>query len=173
MAIVYNSRLDAEEHDFHPLVTVLLPLLALLLQVYLPRYFHGFSLFDLPLIVTIFFAVARRNPIAGTVTGAIIGLLQDALAGLPIGVNGIAKSVVGFFAASIGVRLDVENSGTRFLLNFGFTLLASLIYIVIARVLIGTESAIIWSHELIKALANALLAVPLFLLMDFTKRRNV
>lgn len=172
MAIVYNSRLDAEEHGFHPLVTVLVPLLALLLQVYLPKYFHGFALFDLPLIVTVFFAVARRNPISGTLTGAIIGLLQDALSGLPIGINGIAKSIVGFFAASIGVRIDVDNTGTRLLLNFGFALLSSIIYILITRVLLGTGVPIAWSHELIRALANGLLAVPLFLLMDMTKRRH-
>ncbi|HWZ11941.1 MAG TPA: hypothetical protein VNX22_02245, partial [Acidobacteriaceae bacterium] len=64
MAIVYNSRLDAEEHGFHPLISLLVPLLALLLQVYLPKYFHGFATFDLPLIVTIFFAVGRRHPIS-------------------------------------------------------------------------------------------------------------
>jgi len=162
----------AEEYGFNPLVSILIPLFALVLQVYLPRIFHGFALFDLPLIVTIFFAVARRNPIAGTLTGALIGLLQDALSGLPIGINGIAKSIVGFMAASLGVRLDVENSATRFLLNFGFSLLASLIYVAIARILLGTESAFVWTHELIKALANALLAVPLFMLMDFAKRRN-
>jgi rod shape-determining protein MreD len=170
MALVYNSRLDAEEHGFHPLVSVLVPLLALMLQVYLPRLFRGFALFDLPLIVTIYFSVARRNPILGTLTGEIIGLLQDALSGLPIGINGIAKSIVGFSAASVGVRIDVENSATRFLMNFGFTLLSSIIYILITRVLLGTELAIGWTHELLRALANALLAVPLFLLMDFTKR---
>lgn len=170
MAIVYSSRLDAEEHGFHPLATVLVPLAALMLQVYLPRLFHGFSLFDLPLIVTIYFAVARRNPIVGTLTGEIIGLLQDALSGLPIGINGMAKSVVGFFAASVGVRVDVENSLTRFLLNFGFALLSSIIYILVTRVLLGTEHAIAWLHEIVRALANALLAVPLFLLMDFTRR---
>ena len=171
MAIIYNSRLDAEEHDFHPLVSVMVPLLALLLQVYLPKYFHGFATFDLPLIVTIFFAVGRRHPISGTLTGAIIGLLQDALSGLPIGINGVTKSIVGFLAASIGVRIDVENSGTRFLLNFGFALLASIIYILITRVLLGTEVPIAWTQELLRAVANGLLAVPLFLLMDMTKRR--
>jgi len=171
MAIVYNSRLDAEEHGFHPLISLLVPLLALLLQVYLPKYFHGFATFDLPLIVTIFFAVGRRHPISGTLTGAIIGLLQDALSGLPIGINGVTKSIVGFLAASIGVRIDVENSGTRFLLNFGFALLASIIYILITRVLLGTEVPIAWTRELLRAVANGLLAVPLFMLMDMTKRR--
>jgi rod shape-determining protein MreD len=115
--------------------------------------------------------VGRRHPISGTLTGAIIGLLQDALSGLPIGINGVTKSIVGFLAASIGVRIDVENSGTRFLLNFGFALLASIIYILITRVLLGTEVPIAWTQELLRAVANGLLAVPLFLLMDMTKRR--
>jgi hypothetical protein len=49
--------------------------------------------------------------------------------------------------------------------------LASLIYILITRVLLGTEVPIAWTHELLRAVANGLLAVPLFLLMDMTKRQ--
>ena len=55
-----------------------------------PR-FHFFSLFDLPLLVVIFFAVARRSQVAGLVTGSVIGLLQDALTHQHIGIAGIAE----------------------------------------------------------------------------------
>ena len=51
-------------------------------------------------IATIFFAVSRRSPIAGTLTGTAIGLLQDALTNQPIGVNGMAKALIGYAAAS-------------------------------------------------------------------------
>ena len=73
----------------------------------------------------IFFAVARRSPIYGAMTGAAIGLLQDALTGQPIGINGMAKSIIGYAASSIGVQVDVENLTTRVLMNFGFSLLQS------------------------------------------------
>jgi len=43
----------------------------------------------------------------------------------PIGVNGMAKSVIGYAAASLGSQIDVENMATRALLTFGFSLLQS------------------------------------------------
>jgi len=45
------------------------------------------------------------QPPVGTLTGAAIGLVQDALTGRPIGVNGMAKSVIGYIVASIGVQV--------------------------------------------------------------------
>jgi hypothetical protein len=72
----YTSRRELEQHSFHPAVTVLVPLAAILLQAYLPRPFPRFAILDLPLIITVFFAVSRRNPVAGTLTGACIGLMR-------------------------------------------------------------------------------------------------
>ena len=80
------------------------PLLALFLQAFLPMRFPFFSIFDLPLLVTIYFAMARRNPISGLFTGAAIGLVQDMLGPYPIGIYGIAKTVVGYGASSLGVE---------------------------------------------------------------------
>jgi rod shape-determining protein MreD len=45
--------------------------------------------------------------------GAAMGLFEDALTHHAIGVNGIAKTVAGFLAASLGVRIDVENYTIR------------------------------------------------------------
>ncbi len=167
----YTSRRELEEHSFHPAVTLLVPVAAILLQVMLPRPIPRLIILDLPLIVTIFFAVSRRSPIAGTLTGAAIGLLQDALSGLPIGVNGIAKAIVGYIAASIGVQIDVENLTTRVLMSFGFSLLQSLILYLIESRLLGIQGMhVLWKHELLRATVNTAVAVPIFLLLDTAKR---
>ncbi len=80
-AVIYTSREEIEVYRFNYAATFFIPLTALLLQSYLPVAFHGrlyfFDVFDLPLLVTIFFGVARRNPIAGSITGCLIGLAQD------------------------------------------------------------------------------------------------
>ena len=61
-----------------------------------------FAWFDLPLVVTVYFALGRRSPIQGTLMGARMGIFEDALPHHAIGINGIAKTVVGFLAASVG-----------------------------------------------------------------------
>ena len=169
----YTSRRELEQHSFPPAVTILVPVVAILLQALLPRPFPRLSILELPLIITVFFAVSRRSPIAGTVTGAVIGLLQDALTGQPIGVNGMAKSVIGYIAASIGIQIDVENLTTRLLINFGFCLLNSVLLFLINRRLLGLpDFHILWTHELIRAAINAVVALPIFMLLDYTKRRE-
>jgi rod shape-determining protein MreD len=169
----YMSRRDAEQQSFHLLATVLIPVVAILLQVMVPRVLPRLAIIDLPLIVTLFFAVSRRSPIAGTVTGAVIGLLQDLLSGIPMGVNGMAKSLVGYASASLGSRIDVENTATRAILTFCFSLVQSVLLYLIERRLLGLHGfRVLWVHELIRAIVNLLVAVPVFLLLDRWKRQE-
>lgn len=170
-SLSYTSRRELEEHSFSPAVTVLVPIAAIVVQVLLSKLYWRFSMLDLPLIVTIFFAVSRRSPAVGTLTGAAIGLIQDALTGRPIGVNGMAKCVIGYIAASIGVQVDVDSLTTRVLMNFVFSILNTMILFLIGRRLLGqTQLHLQWIQELLRALANALIAIPVFLLLDTTKR---
>ena len=167
----YTSRRELEEHSFHPAVALLVPLAAVLLQALLPRPVPYLTIIDLPLIVTIFFAVSRRSPIAGALTGAIIGLLQDALTGQPIGVNGIVKTLIGYVGASIGLQVDVEALTTRVLMNFLFSLLNSVLLFFVVRRLLGLATEqFLWKHELIRAGINTAIAIPVFLFLDRAKR---
>lgn len=169
----YMSRREVEQQSFSLPVALLVPLAAILLQVLLPRLFAPMAILDLPLVVTLFFAVSRRSPIAGTVTGATIGLLQDVLTNQPIGVNGMAKSVIGYAASSLGSQIDVDNLGTRALLSFGFSLVQSLLLYLIERRLLGIRAFhLLWLHELLRAVANTVVAIPVFLLLDRWKRQE-
>jgi rod shape-determining protein MreD len=106
------------------------------------------------------------------VTGALIGLVQDSLTHQPIGIYGIAKTVVGYGASSLGVKLDVENAGARFLVTLFFYVVHEVVFFSVARGLVGLSVAWSWPHELAAAFANALVAVPLFFLLDRFKRRT-
>ena len=169
--ITYTSQEQVEDYRFSVPAAVLVPLGALLLQAFLPLRMHFFSIFDLPLLVVIFFAVARRNPVSGMLTGAAIGVLQDALTHQPIGVYGIAKTVVGYGASSLGVKLDVENVGARVLLTLFFYVVHQFVYFLVARGLVGLTLTWSWSRELVGALVNAVLAAILFTLLDRLKQR--
>jgi rod shape-determining protein MreD len=170
--ITYTSGEQVEVYRFSLPVTIGVPLAALFLQAFLPRRLTFFNYFDLPLLVTIFFAMARRNPIAGLLTGAAIGLTQDCLTAGPIGVYGIAKTVVGFAASSLGAKIDAENAGTRALLTLAFYLLHGIVYFGVARWLLSLSQRFSWSHGVVAGIANAVLGVGLYFLLDKLKQRT-
>lgn len=172
MAITYTSGEQVEVYRFSLRATLLVPLAAIFLQAFLPLRFHFFSIFDLPLLVTIGFATARRSPMAGLLTGGLIGILQDALTHHPIGLYGISKTVVGFGASSLGIKLDVENAGARFLLTIFFYVVHEVVYFLIARGLVGLRMAWSWPHELVSGMANAVLGIFVFMLLDRLKQRT-
>ena len=169
----FTSREQIAVSEFSWPVTVLVPLLAVFIQAFIPVEVRFLPLIDLPMMVVIFFAVARRNPVSGSITGAIIGLMQDTLAGPhhPLGMYGICNTIIGYAASSLGVKIDVDNPGTRFLITYVFFVAHQAIYYGIAHGLLRQAAVWSWSHVAMSALANALLAVFLFALLDKFKQR--
>src|SRR6478672_341502 len=105
---------------FHAAALVAIPLAAILFQVYVPRFIERLSYLELPLLVTVYFSLMRRSPVAGVLFGAGIGLAQDSLSHNPLGMFGIVKTLVGYFAASMSQRFDVQNPWVRMVLSFFF-----------------------------------------------------
>ena len=171
--ITYTSGEQVEVYRFSIPVTIGVPLLALFVQAFVPLRLPRFAVYiDLPLLVTIFFAMARRNPISGLLTGAVIGLAQDMLGHNPIGIYGIAKTVVGYGASSLGVKLDVENAGARLLVTLGFYFVHAAVYFTVAHGLVNMTQTWSWPHGLLAGLANAFLGVILYFLLDKFKQRT-
>ncbi len=114
-----RSDPNVEVHKFYGGAVLAVCLLALVFQAFLHKYGRWSELIDLPLLVTIYFGVSRRNPVTGLFLGGTIGILQDALShDNPIGMYGIAKTMVGYLASSIGGRIDTEHPLSRFALVF-------------------------------------------------------
>jgi rod shape-determining protein MreD len=161
-----ETRRELEIRHFPILVYVLAPLAALVLQAWLPRLAGRYTWFDLPLVITVYFALGQRNPIQGTAMGALLGLVQDALGPYAIGANGIAKTVVGYLAASVGIRIDVENSAIRLIITFLLSLTSSGVFIFVMRELLGLELKWSWLNPLMTAVGNSVIALILFPLLD-------
>jgi rod shape-determining protein MreD len=106
------------------------------------------------------------------VTGAAIGLLQDCLTKTPFGVYGIAKTLVGYGASSLGIRIDVDNPGSRFLLTFFFYAVHLAVFAAIEHELMGRPVHLNVGHEAGAAVANSIMAVFLFALLNRLKIRN-
>jgi len=167
-----KSRRDLEVHRYPAPLYLAAPVIALVLQALLPRLVGRFAWFDLPLVVTVYFALGRRSPIQGMFMGGILGILEDALTHHAIGINGIAKTVAGYLAASVGVRIDVQHSTIRLLLNFVLSLLCSAIVVFIHRVLLGLELHWDWLGMLLEAVGNSVLALVVFPLLDRLQMRD-
>lgn len=167
-----NSRRDLEIHRYPAPIYVATPLVALILQALLPRFMGRWAYFDLPLVVTVYFALGRRSPIQGMLMGSFVGLFEDALTHRALGINGIAKTIAGYLAASVGIRIDVQNSVIRLLLNFALSLLCSAIYWFIYRILLGLDMEWNWFNLLFQAIGNSLVALFLFPLLDHFQVRD-
>jgi rod shape-determining protein MreD len=154
---------------FRPLAIVILPLLAILYQIYTPQFLEQLSYLELPLLVAVYFSLMWRSQIRALFFGAAIGLLQDSLSREYLGMFGIAKTLVGYFAASMSLRFDVDNSAIRFILAFFFYAFHQCFYWVMVRALLGLGMALDPAQTIILAGLNAAVAVPLFLLFDKLK----
>lgn len=171
MNLSYTSREQVEVYRFNWPVAFGVPMLAILMQAFLPVRISLFRAFDLPLLVTIFFAISRRSPVSGLLTGAAIGLTQDCLTHNMIGMYGISQTVIGFAASSLGVKIDVENNFSRFLMTFVFYVLHQVVFFTIARGLAQQSLSWHWGQQAAFGVANSLMAVVLFAVLDQFKQR--
>jgi rod shape-determining protein MreD len=157
-----------EVHKFRGGAIALATVVALFLQASVPVYFAKFAILDLPLLLTIYFGLSRRNPSTGLLLGMIIGLLQDSLSGptVPMGLYGIAKTIIGYLASSIGARLDTEHPLARFALTMVFYCVHQSIVLLIRRILLAQPDTLFTLRLAIGAGVNAIVAVFFFMLLD-------
>ncbi|HEY6489045.1 MAG: rod shape-determining protein MreD [Terracidiphilus sp.] len=170
--LMADARRDLEIHRYPVLIYAFIPLVALVLQAWLPRLLGQYAWFDLPLVVTVYFALGRRSPIQGTIMGCAVGLFEDALSHHAIGINGIAKTVAGFLAASVGIRIDVENRIIRVGLIFLLSLLSSALCVFVNRFLLGLALEVRWLTELFIAIGNSVIALVAFPFLDRFQSRD-
>ncbi len=157
---------------FGPVALFLVPVAAILFQVYVPLFSAYLAYLELPLLVTVYFGLMRRRPAAGVFYGAAIGLAQDSLSHHPIGMFGIVKTLVGYFSASVSVRFDVDNPVARFILADFFYCFHQFFYWVLGRALLGSVLDFKVSQTLLLGILNATVAVPLFELLDKLRDRG-
>lgn len=144
-------------------------LLAILFRVYVSRFVPYLQYLELPLLVTVYFSLMWRSPIAGVLFGATIGLAQDSLSHDLLGMFGIVKTLVGYFAASVSLRVDVGNPLLRLVLGFFFFFFHQLLYWVMARAMLGEALDFEVPQALVLAILNAIVAVFLYQLLDRLK----
>ena len=160
------SRRTRKTRRMRPLALVLIPLAAILFQVYVPRFFQYLGYLELPLLVTVYYALLMRQPVPALLFGSAIGLGQDSLSHQPLGMFGIVKTLVGYFAASLSMRFDVDNPLLQFVLGFFFFFFHQFFYWVLSRALLSQQVDFQIQQTLMFGLLNAVVALPLFAILD-------
>jgi rod shape-determining protein MreD len=169
--VMLHSQHDTQISRFKAWVLFLVPLAAILFQVYIPLFFQFLAYLELPLIVTIYFALVRRSPIGGLLVGAFVGLAQDSLSKNPLGMFGITKTIIGYAAASVGLRLDVDHPLIRLILVFFFFVFHQFIFWALSRGLLEQQVSFETQRTLVLGVLNAIVAVSLFHFLDKLKER--
>lgn len=87
---------------------------ALLLQMLLPKYEYTafFRYIDLPLLVTVYFAL-QRAPILGMLVGVASGIGFDIIGAGILGVRGFSKTLIGYLVAMTSIKFSLENPFAR------------------------------------------------------------
>jgi rod shape-determining protein MreD len=164
--LLLGNQRESQISKFRIWVLLAVPLAAILFQVYIPLFFQFLSFLELPLLVTIYFALMRRSPIGGLLVGMLVGLAQDSLSKNPLGMFGIVKTLVGYFAASVGLRFDVDHPAIRIVLAYFFFFFHQFFYWVLSRALLAQQVSFDVERTLFLGLLNAFVGVTLFHLLD-------
>jgi len=163
-----QSETRTEVHKYPWFAAPAVAFLALVLHGFLPRYIPQAALLDLPLLITLYFGLSRRNPTTGLLLGMTIGLVQDGLSGprVPIGLYGIAKTIVGYFASTLSGKLDVDHPISRVLIAFFAWYVHQGALVLTSRLLLGEPLDFFTLRGLLGAAVNAVLTLVLFPLLD-------
>lgn len=162
---------NVEVHKYYTGTVVAAAFLALLFQAFLHKYGRWAEMIDLPLLVTIYFGVSKRNPVSGLLLGAVIGILQDALGhDSPIGLYGIAKTIIGYLASSVGAKIDTDHPASRFGLIFILFHVHQAVLAITERALLNQSARFFTSRLLVDSLVTAAFGVLIFSLLDRLRR---
>lgn len=166
MALVVKDDSYIEVRQYYTGSSIAAAAIALFLQGFLPQYIPHAGIIEFPLLVTIYFSLGRRNAASGILLGAGIGLVQDAVSHLPLGVYGIALTAVAYAAAWIGNRIEFDFPLSRFALTFVLYDLERVVISVIERFLLEQPGPLFDLYWLIGSLLAAALAVLIFPQLD-------
>lgn len=170
--IIKTAPADAWWSRFQALVLVLLTLISIAGKFYLPRLLPHTEWLELPLLLTVYFGLMRHSQIQALFFGAFVGLAEDSLSPVtlhPIGMYGISKTLVGYFAASVSTKFNVDNLFIRIVLCLFFYCFHAFFYWIMRRALLGQNVLFDPQEMLIDAALNAVIAIPLFAVLDRIK----
>jgi len=112
--------------------------------------------FDLPLIVVIYYGI-KKGPAGALLAGAGVGLLQDSLEGTLLGVNALAKALVGYLVGFLGLRFALAPFMSRVLVLAAATVLSRATEVGILAIMGRRLAYAPYPHLLLSVAGNCIL----------------
>jgi rod shape-determining protein MreD len=170
--VLLDTERESRISHFRVWVLILIPLLAMVFQLYVPLFFPFLRFLEIPLLITIYFGMMRRSQVGGLFIGMVLGLTQDSLFLHPIGMLGICRTLVGYFSASIALRIDVEHPVVRLFVCFFFFVFDQFMFWVLQRALLELNIAFDYRQAILFGILNAVVGLAIFHFLDRLKRRT-
>jgi rod shape-determining protein MreD len=166
--ILTQPARDGWQNRFQVIALAAITLISIIGKFYVPRLVPHTEWLELPLLLTVYFGLMHHSPIESLFFGAFVGLAEDSLspANIPIGMYGITKTLVGYFAASVNQRFNVESSIIRVVLCLFFFFFHAFFYWLMRRALLGQIVPFDSQEILVHGALNSIVALPLFLVLD-------
>lgn len=145
---------------FIPVVATVL--VAVVLQATLARYMVGGRwVFDLVLVGVVYTSL-QHGAVAGMLAGTFGGLLQDTLSGGILGVNGLTKTLTGFFTGGIGTQFVVSKPYAKAVIVAGATVVNRAMTIGLDNMIHQAWPAVSWFAILGEVGANTVFGFAIF-----------
>jgi rod shape-determining protein MreD len=151
--------------------TILMSLLAIMQS----RIFQGIAIFgvipDISLVVLVYCAI-KNGSMEGQVSGFLSGITFDVISSAPLGFNVLVRTLLGFLYGIFQGKLFIDILIGPFLLAFTATLLKIGMGTLLGLIFPGSMAsiAVIGRVVFIEALYNAIIAPPVFLLLNLLKK---
>jgi rod shape-determining protein MreD len=139
---------------------------ALALQTTLSGLLSGGAIaVNLVLVAVVYLALAY-GAVTGLLAGAAGGLAQDALAGGIVGIGGLSKTLIGFAVGVLGSQFNLSTTLPRLVMFVAATFVHELVFQGLHAMIGGRHFVLHYSVTLVQALANGLIGVIAFLVVE-------
>jgi len=123
-------------------------------------------------LVFVFYIGWSSNPVKGSLAGTVFGIAQDFLLGVMLGLNGVFKTLIGYFSSYLGTILNPDLEGLlRFVLIAFISFVNNLTLYWFQHVLTNTRGAVPLWTVLSGAVLTGIAGDLLFRLLDRLQSR--
>lgn len=150
------------------LAIVLLLLMELFLARYSPR---ALGYIDVPMALAVYCGW-RGHPTQGAICGTVFGLIQDLLWKLPLGINGLAKTLIGFFSSLAGRFFMSEGVLVQLALLATMGLGNAVVFFALSSILNVALPPFYWRSSLAQVGLTSLAGVVIFGVLERLRRER-